>query len=98
MIIGGILLVVLIFGILVFVHELGHFLMAKRNGVEVEEFGFGFPPRILGVQRGETLYSINWIPLGGFVRMKGEAIAEHTPGTFGAASFWGKTQILLAGV
>ncbi len=98
MTIGIILLVILIFGILVFVHELGHFLMAKRNGVDVEEFGFGFPPRVIGKKVGKTTYSLNLIPLGGFVKMKGEAIVDDTPGSFGAASFLAKTKILLAGV
>jgi regulator of sigma E protease len=97
-IVGIILLVILIFGFLIFVHELGHFLLAKRAGVEVEEFGFGFPPRLIGKQVGGTIYSLNWIPLGGFVRMKGETLADTTPGSFGAASFWQKTKILFAGV
>jgi len=56
----------------VLVHELGHFLAAKKAGVCVEEFGFGMPPRIFGIKKGETTYSINWIPFGGFVRMLGE--------------------------
>jgi len=93
-----IVLVILVFGLLVFVHELGHFVVAKRAGVEVEEFGFGFPPRLVGVQVGPTIYSLNWIPLGGFVRMKGESLSDLRPGTFGAASFWSKTRILFAGV
>ncbi len=96
--IGIIALVILIFGFLVFVHELGHFIMAKRAGVEVEEFGFGFPPRLVGKQVGATLYSLNWIPLGGFVRMKGENLADTSTGTFGAATFTQKTKILFAGV
>jgi regulator of sigma E protease len=58
--------------ILVLVHELGHFLTAKKFGIKVEEFGFGLPPRIFGIKRGETIYSINWLPIGGFVRMFGE--------------------------
>ena len=66
------LLIVPVLASLIFVHELGHFLTAKRFGVRVIEFGFGFPPRLFGVQYGETLYSINWIPMGGFVRMAGE--------------------------
>ena len=66
------LLIVPVLGSLIFVHELGHFVTAKRFGVRVLEFGFGFPPRIFGIQYGETLYSINWIPIGGFVRMAGE--------------------------
>ena len=58
--------------ILVLVHELGHFLVAKRAGITVEEFGIGFPPRIASVMWRGTRYSVNWIPLGGFVRMLGE--------------------------
>ncbi|CAN5676716.1 sigma E protease regulator RseP [soil metagenome] len=66
------LLIIPILTFLIFVHELGHYVMARRAGVKVEEFGFGLPPRIWGIQRGETLWSINWIPLGGFVRVMGE--------------------------
>jgi regulator of sigma E protease len=58
--------------VLVLVHELGHFIVAKRAGITVEEFGIGFPPRIGSVMRGGTRYSLNWIPLGGFVKMLGE--------------------------
>ena len=61
-----------VIGFLILVHELGHFATAKWFGVKVGEFGFGFPPRIFGIRFGETIYSINWIPLGGFVRMVGE--------------------------
>ncbi|MGH9174491.1 MAG: M50 family metallopeptidase, partial [Vicinamibacterales bacterium] len=66
------LYIVPILAILIFLHELGHFVMARRAGVRVEEFGFGLPPRIWGVQRGDTLYSINALPIGGFVRVHGE--------------------------
>ena len=58
--------------VLVLVHELGHFVAAKRSGITVEEFGIGFPPRIASVTWRGTRYSLNWIPLGGFVRMLGE--------------------------
>ena len=58
--------------VLVLVHELGHFIVAKRAGITVEEFGIGFPPRIASVTWRGTRYSVNWIPLGGFVRMLGE--------------------------
>ena len=58
--------------LLVFIHELGHFIAAKQAGIRVEEFGFGFPPRMFGIKKGETLYSVNWLPLGGFVRIYGE--------------------------
>jgi len=57
---------------LVLIHELGHFLVAKKLNIKVEEFGFGLPPRIIGVKRGETIYSINWLPIGGFVKLFGE--------------------------
>jgi len=62
----------LILGLLIFVHEGGHFIVAKMSGIKVEEFGMGFPPRIIGIKRGETIYSLNWIPLGGFCKMLGE--------------------------
>lgn len=62
---------IVVLGILILVHELGHFLFAKMFGVGVEEFGFGYPPRIFGKKMGKTLYSLNWIPFGGFVKIKG---------------------------
>ena len=69
--------------LLIFIHELGHFLAAKQAGIKVEEFGFGFPPRIMGWRRGETLYSINWLPLGGFVRIYGERKTDGVDGADG---------------
>lgn len=63
---------ILIFSILILVHEFGHFITAKRSGIKVIEFGFGLPPRIWGKKVGDTLYSINWIPFGGFVKLFGE--------------------------
>ncbi|OGY17941.1 MAG: hypothetical protein A2784_00450 [Candidatus Chisholmbacteria bacterium RIFCSPHIGHO2_01_FULL_48_12] len=66
------LIFLLILSVLVLVHELGHFLMAKRAGILVEEFGFGLPPRIWGKKIGETIYSVNWLPIGGFVKLFGE--------------------------
>jgi regulator of sigma E protease len=65
-----------ILSLLVFVHEAGHFFAAKKAGIKVMEFGFGLPPRIFGKQIGETIYSINALPIGGFVRLFGEEIAE----------------------
>ncbi len=63
---------IVVFGLLVFVHELGHFLTAKRAGVKIEEFAFGYPPRLFAIQRGGINYALNLIPFGGYVRMQGE--------------------------
>lgn len=71
-IIVTILIFMAVLAVLILVHELGHFITARASGVMVEEFGFGFPPRIVGIKRGETTYSINSIPLGGFVKLAGE--------------------------
>ena len=68
----AILVFIIILSILVILHELGHFLMAKRAGIGIEEFGIGLPPRIWGKKVGETIYSVNWLPFGGFVRLVGE--------------------------
>ena len=67
-----ILIFIITLSILVLVHELGHFLMAKKMGVKVEEFGIGLPPKIFGIKKGETLYSVNLLPIGGFVKLFGE--------------------------
>lgn len=94
-----ILLFIVILGLLVFVHELGHFVAAKRAGMQVEEFGFGFPPRVFGIKRGETIYSINLIPLGGFVRIVGEdGGSVENPRSFSQKSFGRRLLVLLAGV
>ncbi len=66
------IIALIIFSVIVLVHELGHFITAKSSGVRVEEFGLGFPPRMYGITKGETIYSINWIPFGGFNRVTGE--------------------------
>ncbi len=63
---------ILILGLLILVHEFGHFIVAKKSGAKVEEFGLGFPPRLFGVRKGETLYSLNLFPIGGFVKIHGE--------------------------
>ena len=72
----SIIIFLIILGILVLVHEFGHFIAAKKNGVLVEEFGFGFPPRLIGKKIGETIYSFNLIPFGGFVKLFGEEYKE----------------------
>lgn len=99
-ILGGLIILV----ILVVAHELGHGIVARRNGVIVEEFGIGFPPKAWGkiVKRSilgkNVLFTLNWLPLGGFVRLKGEHDAARKKGEYGASTYWQKTKILLAGV
>lgn len=100
-------IVLLIIGLLLFVglvvvHEFGHFIAARRNGVVAEEFGIGFPPtawsRKIKSKRGNFIFSLNWLPLGGFVRLKGEHDSDTEKGTFGAATTWAKTKIMAAGI
>ena len=67
-----ILVFLLILTVLVILHEAGHYFVAKKFGIKVEEFGFGLPPRMWGKKIGETIYSINWLPIGGFVKLFGE--------------------------
>lgn len=84
---------------LVVVHEYGHFIVARRNGVDVEEFGIFFPPRLYKRKtKGGWDFTINAVPLGGFVRLKGEHDSDTAKGTFGAATLWVKTKIMAAGV
>jgi regulator of sigma E protease len=96
--------VLLILGLLLFVglvvvHEFGHFIAARRNGVDVEEFGIGFPPTAWSRKlKSGLLFSLNWLPLGGFVRLKGEHDSATTKGSFGAASLSTKVKIMTAGV
>ncbi|MBX4186660.1 MAG: RIP metalloprotease RseP [Candidatus Doudnabacteria bacterium] len=98
MILLTIVVFVIILGLLVFVHELGHFMVAKKSGMKVDEFGFGFPPRIFGIKKGETTYSINLIPLGGFVRIEGENGDSTDPQSFGQKPAWQRFLVLIAGV
>jgi len=93
----GILAFFLILATLIMVHELGHFTCAKLMGVRVEEFGLGFPPRLKGWKRGGTVYSLNAIPIGGFVKMLGENGSEAEPDSFGAKAPWKRFIILIAG-
>lgn len=86
----------LIIGLLVFVHELGHYLVAKKNGVKVEEFAFGFRPRLFAKKVGETTYAINLIPLGGYVRLHGED-GKSGAGSLKSKSIFQRFQILVAG-
>lgn len=129
----GVIVGLLVLMFLVTAHEFGHFIAARRNGVNVLEFGIGFPPRAVAwkkdpktgkwkrlprsewkkekvskvvysssddkslAQKG-MIFSLNWLPIGGFCQMDGESAADTRSGTFGRASFWAKTKILFAGV
>jgi regulator of sigma E protease len=93
----GILAFLVILVTLVFIHELGHYSFAKLLGVRVDEFGIGFPPRLKSWTRNGTIYSINAIPLGGFVRMLGENGHHDGPDSFGAQAPWRRFLILVAG-
>ncbi|MFH0987802.1 MAG: RIP metalloprotease RseP [Parcubacteria group bacterium] len=111
-----IILFLLLLSLLVFVHELGHFYFARKFGVKVDEFGFGIPPRIFGLQffqkiklkwgnsptnpeDKKTLYSLNWIPLGGFVKLKGEeGDFRDEQDSFASKKIWQRMIILSAGV
>lgn len=97
-------IVLLVIGVILFIglvviHEFGHFIVARRNGVEVEEFSIFFPPRIFKKRtKAGWLFSIGALPLGGFVKLKGEHDSDKERGSFGAASLWAKTKIMAAGV
>lgn len=91
----------IVLSILVLVHEFGHFWTARKNGILVEEFGFGLPPRLIGKKIGDTIYSINWLPFGGFVRLHGEQMEDKE--TIESKSFLHKsklarTAVIVAGV
>lgn len=86
--------------LLVLVHEWGHFFVARRAGCRVEEFGFGFPPKLFSIKRGGTVYSFNALPIGGFVRIEGEDMQTQDPPVtdFGSKSAGWRMAILAAGV
>jgi regulator of sigma E protease len=85
-------------GLLVLVHELGHFLTAIRLGIKVDEFGFGYPPRMLTLfERNGVKYTLNWLPLGGFVRFSGDGESVYGVGGLAAAAPWKKIVVLFAG-
>lgn len=93
-----ILIAIISLVILVILHELGHFYFAKKFGVRVDEFGIGYPPKLFGKKIGETLYSFNLLPLGGFVRIYGHEERINDPRSFTTKPFWQKSIIILGGV
>lgn len=92
----GILIAVLILGLVIIVHELGHFLLAKANGIRVDEFSVGMGPRLLTTVKGETRYSLKAIPFGGSCMM-GEDEEDYTEGSFNSKSVWARISVIAAG-
>ena len=95
----SLLIFILVLGVLVLVHEWGHFFAARKFGIRVDEFGFGFPPRVWGKKFGETLYSLNMFPIGGFVRIfgeQGEGDGDKT--SFASHPIWHRVLVIAAGV
>lgn len=92
---------IFVLGLLIFIHELGHFLLAKLVGIRVEQFSLGFPPKMMGFTRGETEYRIGWIPLGGYVKMTGEQPSEEENSgasyEFMSKKIWQRALVILAG-
>jgi len=93
-----IVIFVAILVVIILIHEFGHFIVAKLNGVQVKEFAFGFPPRLFSVTRGGTRYSFNLIPLGGYVNLLGEDEAVQEPGSYYSKKVWQKILIVGTGV
>ena len=102
-----IILFIIILAALIFVHELGHFIVAKLSGMKVEEFALGFPPKIASIQRGETRYVLNLIPFGGYVKILGESLEDTSvvsenpvdmSHSFSNSPKWKQVLVLLAGV
>ncbi len=92
---------IVLLGVIVFIHELGHFLMAKAFNIKVTQFSLGFPPKMVGITFGETEYCLSWIPLGGYCAMvgegDGEVAPEDLPRSFNAQAPWKRALVLAAG-
>ena len=100
----SILLFLLVLFVLVLVHEWGHYITAKKTGMRVDEFAIGFPPRLFGIKRGETMFNFNLLPIGGYVKIYGENRADGEEATrdsgraFHARPKWAQAVVLLAGI
>ena len=93
----GIVIALLVFGFLVFFHELGHFLLAKKNGIAVTEFSIGMGPRLFSFVRGETRYSLKAFPFGGSCQMLGEDGESTDESAFHNRSVWARISVVVAG-
>ncbi len=94
-----IIIVIISLILLMSLHEMGHFLLARKFGITVEEFGIGYPPRIWGKKIKNTIYSINWLPLGAFVKILGEdETQKKTQGSFASKVLWQRALVLFGGV
>ena len=93
----GIILALLLFGFIVFFHELGHFLLAKKNGIDVDEFSIGMGPLLVSKQYKETQYSLRLLPIGGFCAMGEDEEATDSPNNFNNKSVWARIAVIAAG-
>ena len=93
----GIILAIIVFGLIIFVHELGHFLLAKLNGIRVDEFSIGMGPRLLSFVRGETRYSLKLLPIGGSCMMGEDDVNDVGEGSFNSKSVWARISVVAAG-
>lgn len=93
----SILLAIVIFGLIIFIHELGHFLVAKACGVKVNEFALGMGPKLVGFKKGETQYALRLLPIGGFCAMEGEDAQSSHERAFGNKKVWQRILIVVAG-
>lgn len=93
----GIILAILVFGLIVFVHELGHFLLAKVNKIRVDEFSIGMGPRLFSFVKGETRYSLKLLPIGGSCMMGEDDPEDNGEGSFNSKSVWARMSVIVAG-
>ncbi len=99
----SVIIFIIVLGVLIFVHELGHFLVAKKSGIRVDEFAIGFPPQIFSFTKGGTKYALNLIPFGGYVKIYGEnseeeSVDKNAKDSFVNKSPWIQAAVLIAGV
>ena len=93
----GIILAILVFGLIIFIHELGHFLLAKANKIRVDEFSLGMGPRIVSFVKGETRYSLKLLPIGGSCMMGEDDAEDVGEGSFNSKSVWARMSVIVAG-